>query len=182
MNSSILHRSNLSKERKAFLEELKNQNEYYDVEAPNVYKRTSKQEELDTLWKTFKINQKENQNPGVYLTVGFIAGAVSMFLMTALLSFGVNSDKTTESSLKPVKKTHVSKDVKIIPADVDTQATENGSKKETYTIKDGDTLAGIIIRFYGKYDVSKIDKIKEANNMSDVNRLRVGDVITIPLD
>ena len=182
MNSSILHRSNLSKERKAFLEELKNQNEYYDVEAPNIYKRTSKQEELDTLWKTFKINQKDNQNPGVYLTVGFIAGAVSMFLMTALLSFGVNSDRTSESALKPVKKTHVSKEVKIIPADVDAQAVETTAKKETYTIKDGDTLAGIIIRFYGKYDVSKIDKIKEANNMSDVNKLRVGDVITIPLD
>jgi len=103
MRSSILHRSNLSKERKAFLEELKNQNEYYDVEAPNIYKRTSKQEELDTLWKTFKINQKDQQNPGVYLTVGFIAGAISMFMMTALLSFGVNSDNVSEAALKPVK-------------------------------------------------------------------------------
>ena len=182
MNSSILHRSNLSKERKAFLEELKNQNEYYDVEAPNVYKRTTKQEELDTLWKTFKINQKDQPNPGVYLTVGFIAGAVSMFMMTALLSFGVNSDKATESALKPMRKTQVSKDVKIIPADVSEPAAAEGATKETYTIKEGDTLAGIIVRFYGRYDVSKIEKIQKANNMSDANKLRVGDTITIPLD
>ena len=183
MRSSILHRSNLSKERKAFLEELKNQNEYYDVEAPNIYKRTSKQEELDTLWKTFKINQKDQQNPGVYLTVGFIAGAISMFMMTALLSFGVNSDNVSEAALKPVKKTHVSKDVKIIPADVnEADSITNGTTKETYTIKEGDTLAGIIIRFYGKYDVSKIEKIKQANNLTDVNKLKIGDVITIPLD
>ena len=111
MKSSILHRSNLSKERKAFLEELKNQNEYYDVEAPNIYKRTSKQEELDTLWKTFKVNQKEQPNPGVYLTVGFIVGAISMFMMTALLSFGVNSDKTSDSILKPMKKSNIEKPV-----------------------------------------------------------------------
>ena len=183
MKSSILHRSNLSKERKAFLEELKNQNEYYDVEAPNIYKRTSKQEELDNLWKTFRVNQKDQQNPGVYLTVGFIAGAISMFIMTAFLSFSVNSDKVSESALKPVRKTNIVKEVKIIPADVSSEtAVVEGTTKETYTIKQGDTLAGIIVRFYGRYDVSKIEKIKEANNLADVNRLKIGDTITIPLD
>ena len=185
MKSSILHRSNLSKERKAFLEELKNQNEYYDVEAPNINKRTSKQEELDTLWKTFKVNQKEQPNPGVYLTVGFIVGAISMFMMTALLSFGVNSDKTSDSILKPMKKSNIAKEVKIIPADVSAEKTTllpETTTNETYTVKEGDTLAGIIVRFYGRYDVSKIEKIKEANNLADVNRLRVGDTITIPLD
>lgn len=185
MKSSILHRSNLSKERKAFLEELRSQNEYYDVEAPNIYKRTSKQEELDTLWKAFKVNQKEQPNPGVYLTVGFIVGAISMFIMTALLSFGVNSDTTTESVLKPMKKSNIAKEVKIIPAEVSAEEEvliPEATTKEVYTIKEGDTLAGIIVRFYGRYDVSKIEKIKEANNMSDVNKLRVGDTITIPLD
>ena len=108
-----------------------------------------------------------------------------MFIMTALLSFGVNSDTTTESILKPMKKSNIAREVKIIPAEVSAEEEvliPEATTKEVYTIKEGDTLAGIIVRFYGRYDVSKIEKIKEANNMSDVNKLRVGDTITIPLD
>ena len=182
MKSSTLHRANLSKERKAFLEELKAQNEFYEIGAPNVYKRTSKQQELDALWKMFKINQKDSSNPGVYLTVGFIAGAISMFMMTALLSFGVNSDNS-EARVMPIRKNHKAAEVKIIPADEKTISEEaSAGSSESYTVKDGDTLERMIIRFYGKYDSSKVSKIKEANSLDNPNKLKVGQVLTIPLD
>ena len=53
---------------------------------------------------------------------------------------------------------------------------------ESYTIKAGDTLEGVIIRFYGKYDTSKVSKIMEANNLSNPNQLAIGQKLIIPMD
>ena len=53
---------------------------------------------------------------------------------------------------------------------------------QTYTVKSGDTLAGIIIRFYGKYDVSKIERIKQANNMKNADSISIGQELIIPMD
>ena len=53
---------------------------------------------------------------------------------------------------------------------------------ENYTVKSGDTLEGIIIRFYGKYDTSKVSRIMQANGMKNPNQLSIGQSLVIPLD
>ena len=185
MKSSTLRRSNLSKERMLVLEELsKNRQKPYDA-SPGVYVRANKEKELDVLWQNFRVNQKEEKSAGVYLVTGFIAGAVSMLIMTTLLSFSMHSSEAPDLSL-PTKQPREHAKLTFIPADKSvneeqsTATTNAGS--ETYTIKSGDTLAGIIIRFYGSYDVSKIEKIRKANNMSNPNDLQIGQQLIIPMN
>jgi len=179
MKSSTLRRSNLSKERMLILEELaKNKKLPYD-ESPGVYVRSNKDKELDVLWQNFRVSQKEDKSPGIYLATGFIAGAIAMLVMTTLLSFSVRGTDNAPSAPRLKEKAKLT----FIPADK-TVNEETTSKKgnESYTVKDGDTLAGIIIRFYGSYDVSKIDTIKQANKMSNPNNLKIGQNLIIPMD
>ena len=167
------------------LEELRaKSNTITEDTAPKTYVRPSKEKELDVLWQNFKVNQKVEKSPGVYLATGFIAGALCMFLMTALLSFSSNSLSNSASVdqpklIKRVKNQDAAK-LAIIPADKAEPAQT--AAPETYTIKSGDTLEGVIIRFYGKYDNSKVAKIMEANNMSNPNQLAIGQKLIIPMD
>lgn len=182
MKSSTLRRSNLSKERMLVLEELsKNKKQPYDA-SPGVYVRPNKEKELDVLWQNFRVGQKEEKSPGIYLATGFIAGAVAMLIITTLLSFfSVQSTDSLDvpTGPKPREKAKLT----FIPADR-TAPEETASPKanETYTVKSGDTLAGIIIRFYGSYDVSKIEKIKQANGMANADSLKIGQDLIIPMD
>lgn len=182
MKSSTLRRSNLSKERMHVLEELsKNKKQPYDA-SPGVYVRANKEKELDILWQNFRVNQKEDKSPGIYLATGFIAGAIAMLIMTTLLSFSVQGTKSSDV-IAPAKQTKEKARLTFIPADK-TSVTETTPTKgnEAYTVKSGDTLAGIIIRFYGSYDLSKVEKIKEANKMANPNNLQIGQTLIIPMD
>lgn len=49
---------------------------------------------------------------------------------------------------------------------------------KTYTVKSGDTLGGIAIKQYGKFN--RYTDIAKANNMKDPNVIRVGQVLKIP--
>lgn len=185
MKSSTLRRSNLSKERMVILEELsRNRKQPYDA-SPGVYVRSNanKDKELDVLWQNFKVSQKEDKSPGIYLATGFIAGAVVMLIMTTLLSFSVNGGYSTDSAPKHKIKKEKAR-LTFIPADktaaVEDSATVKGN--ESYTVKEGDTLAGIIVRFYGSYDVSKIEKIRVANGLANANNLKLGQTLIIPMD
>lgn len=186
MKSSTLRRSNLSKERMIILEELSRNKKQPNDSSVGVYVRAnaneSKDKELDVLWQNFKVSQKEDKSPGIYLATGFIAGAVAMLIMTTLLSFSVRG--TDSSNVAPVHKAKEKARLTFIPADKATVSEETTVTKgnESYTVKSGDTLAGIIIRFYGSYDVSKIDKIQKANGMKNPNDLQIGQTLTIPME
>ena len=184
MKSSTLRRSNLSKERMVILEELsKNRKQPYDA-SPGVYVRTNanKDKELDVLWQNFKVSQKEDKSPGIYLATGFIAGAVAMLIMTTLLSFSVRGGDS--ANVAPAHKAKEKAKLTFIPADKTAAVEETATAKgnESYTVKSGDTLAAIIIRFYGNYDVSKIEKIRVANGLADANNLKLGQTLIIPMD
>ncbi len=196
MRNSSIYRSNLSGEKVAFLSEIKNQKEdnLFD-NTPKAYKRPGKQKELDLLWQNFKINPKEEKSPGVYLLTGFVAGALCMFLMNAILSIGSNisSDNRTASLGQPKfekkisrksKLPQITSQVEVIPAVASTSVQEETEipKVETYTVKSGDSMSSIVYRFYGKYDLSKVDKIKQANNLTNENKLSIGQKLIIPLD
>lgn len=195
MKNSTLYRANLSRQKISLLKELseKKSNISYDNTSPEVYVRPTKEQELDALWKNFKVSDKTTKSPGVYLVVGFIVGAVAMFLMTALLSFVANSsdrmndfDKIQKVKIKPETKT----DLAIIPSDVKTVApvaTTTATpvttpNTQTYTVKSGDSLEGIVVRFYGSFNDAKIQKVMQANNITNPNALQIGQQLKIPMN
>lgn len=184
MKNSTLYRSNLTKEKMALLEELQSEAQEQENNL-SVYKRPSREKELDVLWKNFKVNQRGNKSPGVYLTIGFITGAFCMFLMTALLSFGTMQTDTITKEEIVTKKPKASK-LSFIPISKKQKESVKveapATTYQSYTVASGDTLEKIIIRFYGKNDVSKIDKIVEANKLSSPNSLSIGQKLVIPMD
>lgn len=202
MRNSSIYRANLSDEKLAFLADIKEQKDAVnnrelqgEIHEPHAYKRPEKQKEIDLLWQTFKINPKEEKSPGVYLLTGFIAGALCVFIMTSVL--GISSKMTSEPSEtslgQPKFEKKISRKSKIpqIATPVSVIDTNNQieadlsvttPKVENYTVKQGDSMSSIVYRFYGKYDLSKVEKIKNANNLSSEHKLSVGQNLIIPLD
>ena len=175
MKSSTLRRSNLSKEKMAVLEALSKykQDSTYD-NSPNVYVRPNKEKELDLLWQNFKISQKSEKSPSVYLATGFIAGAITMLMLTTIISFSVKgSDVKVPANNAKVQNENVN----FLPAG------ESAAKEsEVYTVQIGDTVESILIRFYGSYSPEKANAIQKANNLSNLNRLQIGQKLTIPME
>ena len=175
MKSSTLRRSNLSKEKMAVLEALSKykQDSSYD-NSPNVYVRPNKEKELDLLWQNFKISQKSEKSPSVYLATGFIAGAVTMLMLTTIISFSVKGSDVNV----PANNTKVqTENVNFLPAG-ETAVKES----EVYTVQSGDTVESISIRFYGSYSPEKANAIQKANNLKNLNRLQIGQKLTIPME
>ena len=191
MRNSSLYRSNISSEKVAFLSELKNQREF-DIEEsnePKAYKRLGKQKELDLLWQNFNISAKEEKSPGIYLLTGFIAGVLSMFVMNAVFSIGSDITNTDSPSAlgqpkyeKKISRKSKLPQIAVIPASEKTNQEVEIPTYETYTVKSGDSMSSIVIRFYGKYDLDKVEKIKQANNLASANKLSIGQKLVIPMN
>jgi nucleoid-associated protein YgaU len=62
-------------------------------------------------------------------------------------------------------------------ADLHHEITTTGSA-QSYTIASGDNLSKISKHFYG--DANKYQKIAQANNIADANKIQAGQTITIP--
>ena len=195
MRNSSIYRSNLSDEKIAFLSEIKNQKEYnQDDNAPKAYKRPGKQKELDLLWQNFKINPKEEKSPGVYLLTGFIAGALCMFIMNAILSISSNisSPVTSTASLgqpkyekkiyRKSKLPQINSQVAVVPAASQLVEESEIPAVETYVVKDGDSMSSIVLRFYGKYDPAKVEQIKQVNHLTNAHKLSIGQKLIIPIE
>ncbi|MCD7740412.1 MAG: LysM peptidoglycan-binding domain-containing protein [Candidatus Gastranaerophilales bacterium] len=194
MRNSSIYRSNLSDEKVAFLSELKSQKELKeDDNTPKTYKRQGKQKELDLLWQNFKINPKEEKSPGVYLLTGFIAGALCIFIMNSIISISSNiaAEPSSKSLGQPKfekkisrksKLPQINSNISVIPASASSSEDALVPAVETYTVKSGDSMSSIVYRFYGKYDPSKIEKIKQANKLTNANKLSIGQKLIIPID
>lgn len=172
MKSSTLRRSNLSKEKMAVLEALSKykQESSYD-NSPSVYVRPSKEKELDLLWQNFKISQKSEKSPSVYLATGFVAGALTMLMLTAIVNFSVKDSNV------PTKAKVQKESVNFLPAG-ETATRES----ETYIVQSGDTVENIMIRFYGSYSPEKAKVVQQANNLKNLNKLQIGQQLTIPMN
>ncbi|MDR1327936.1 MAG: LysM peptidoglycan-binding domain-containing protein [Heliobacteriaceae bacterium] len=185
MKSSTIRRSNLSKEKMAVIEALSKyrQESAYDS-SPNVYVRSgshvpaaksSREEELDRLWRNFRISQRTDKSPNVYVAAGFIAGAVVMLALSALISFSARGIDN-HTVIKP-KKAKMS--VNLIPSSAQkVQATAS----EVYTVQSGDTMESIQMRFYGLHSPEKLKTILEANGIDNPHKLSIGQKLTIPMD
>ena len=186
MKSSTLRRSNLSKEKMAVLEALSNyRHEAYDKNTPKTYIRSNKEKELDILWQNFKINQKSEKSPSVYLGIGFVAGAVSMLLLTTIIGFSARNIESTALSPKADKISNEKVKVDLIPPTV---ATEEVSKEtasqssETYTVQSGDTMGAILVRFYGSETRENRIKVMNANKITNPNKLSIGQKLILPMN
>ena len=97
-----------------------------------------------------------------------------------LLEEDREDETSTGSSLIPVRKpVEAVKQEPQKPADV-VPEKKAPDRPKTYTVEDGDTLYGIAKKFYGNIQAWKA--IREANKavISSDNRLKAGDVITLP--
>lgn len=139
-----------------------NQSSSYD-ESPDVYVRPDKDKELDLLWQNFKISQKSEKSPGVYLATGFIAGAITMLLFSSIINVSIKSDKAA------AKQT------------VTATATASKAESQTYVVQSGDTIENICLKFYGTYNPAKVNAIQQASNLSNANKLQIGQTLTIPM-
>jgi len=199
MKSSTLYRSNLSREKVQQLEGFKTRNGHhanisYDENTPSVYVRPKKEKELDTLLGNFHISTSKEKTPAVYLVSGFLVGAVCMFMMTAFVSLSANNETVVDESYtvpvaeKPSKglfnfaKKEKKSSITIIPADTAVVESTPVMKSEHYTVKSGDTLESIIIRFYGKFEADKVAQIAAANKMANPNALQIGQKLIIPME
>lgn len=200
MKTSTLNRSMLSGESMALLAELKSLNEESERESANINNSMqSKQDELDILWQNFKITQKEEKSPGIYILAGFIAGALSMFLMTAMLSFTTfsNTDGSVSAPVqerKIVKKDHGSFAPIGSPQYVADQATVADLTAEEavvnapavindkYKVKAGDSLEAISVKFYGKASPENTKKLQAANGLASPHAIYAGQELLIPMN
>jgi nucleoid-associated protein YgaU len=64
-------------------------------------------------------------------------------------------------------------------ADLHHEIVTTGGPNQSYTVKSGDTLSKISNRFYGS--PNKYSNIAQASNISDPNKIQVGQQITIPV-
>jgi nucleoid-associated protein YgaU len=62
-------------------------------------------------------------------------------------------------------------------ADLHHEIATTGST-QSYTIQSGDNLSKVSKHFYG--DANKYEKIAQANNIADANKISAGQTITIP--
>ena len=186
MDRSNFHRAGLTRENLSPLESSRSfdldRSEYSRYSKPS----PSKTSELDVLWRSVGKTSADTRvakqkAPGVYLLIGFICGALFMGVISAIAGFSnlAGSQKTEEIIVQQAPKANVA----VIGPD--TQAPVEAvsvPSEEKYEVKSGDTLDGIAYRFYGKYDVEKIEAIQKLNNIVDPSSLQIGQVILIPVD
>ncbi len=199
MKGSSLHRAGLSRENMSLLEnygtyEIQSDTNYrsysntqeqqlqssYDSSSNN----QSNESELDVLWRSVnKNNDTRTSRPksaGVYLIIGFILGCLFMGVVSFIAS--MSSVKPAAQVEEVVVKEPEPSTVSVIAADVpNSPQVVQIASEEKYEIQSGDTLDKIVVRFFGDYDLDKIQAIQKLNNISDPTAIQIGQVIRIPL-
>ena len=178
MKSSTIRRSNLSKEKMAVLEALSKYKTDASDNTPNVYVRPSRDKELDLLWQNFKVNQKADKSPSVYLGTGFIAGVVTTIIAGAVIGLSMNGIASTPNISVDKKANVKNEKLNFVPA---AEQAAEGLVDEVYTVQSGDTMESILTRFYGGYSQERAWAVMNANNMKNPNKLSIGQKLTIPM-
>ena len=177
--------------------------EYYRPEEINdsqSYESASKSKEIDLLWQNFKTTQFSSNSPVANIFIGFISGVLcTLFIMAC---FGVFS-KSPAPSMAPIVESTVSEQIEdsqsevsnkvSIPGEDDfvqpveqvsqtTQADNSNdtSKMTKYIVKNGDTGEAIIKRHYGVWSQEKLDAIIRVNNLKNLDRLQIDQVLYLP--
>jgi len=182
MKSSTLRRSNITKEKVQMMEALSRYNRQHQDE--DFYKSQNKTREIDVLWQSFGVKRNEKA-PQVYFVTGIIFGVIITLAITTVVSLLINISTPKDDVILPAKKTpavETSGKFSFIPADSAAVKPAATATTETYTVKSGDTLENIVIRFYGSFDMRKVNAIQEANKMANPNALSIGQKLIIPMN
>ncbi len=177
MKSMTIRRSNLSKEKMAVLEALRQyKNEDSTEFGPHVYIRPQelhhrKKEDLDLLWKNFKIQEFSTgeKAPKLYAMTGIAAGVLLVAGLTMAAIFAHNVKTSELASTGNAFGIGTAQNV-------ETQAPT------TYIVQNGDTIEQILIKFHGKYSKVMESNLLQANNMSNPNKLSIGQQLVIPMN
>ena len=183
MKSSTLRRSNITREKVAMMEALSRYNQKHQDE--DFYKTQNKSRELDVLWQSFGVKPQRNEKaPQVYFVTGFILGVIATLAVTTLVSLLVSFTTPKDEMVIPKRSAAVETTGKVsfIPADTAAAKPVAPLANEEYVVKSGDTLESIVIRFYGSFDMSKVNAIQEANRMANPNALSIGQKLIIPMN
>ena len=183
MKSTTLRRSNITREKVAMMQALSNYNARHQDE--DYYKSQNKTRELDVLWQSFGVKPQKNEKaPQVYFVTGLILGVIITLAITTLVSLLVNFSTPKEEVVVPKKITTESAGkFSFIPADsTATKSVVTPVLNEEYVVKEGDTLESIVIRFYGSFDMNKVNAIQDANKMANPNTLSIGQKLIIPMN
>ena len=186
MKSTTLRRSNITREKVQMMEALNRYNHQHQDE--DFYKSQNKTRELDVLWQSFGVRPQRNEKaPQVYFVTGLIFGVIITLAITTVLSLLINLSSPKDDVVVPTKKSVATSEASgkfsFIPADsAGTKPASVVIKNQEYTVKAGDTLESIVIRFYGSFDMRKVNAIQDANKMANPNALSIGQKIIIPMN
>ena len=182
MKSTTLRRSNITKEKIAMMESLSRYNRQHQDE--DFYKSQNKTRELDVLWQSFGVKPQKNEKaPQVYFVTGFILGVIATLAITTIISLLINLSTPKDELIIPKKQAVESAGkFSFIPADSAAVKPVANASNEEYTVKEGDTLESIVIRFYGSFDMSKVNAIQSTNKMANPNALSIGQKLIIPMN
>ena len=176
MNGTTFNRTNLSEEKVAVLNALKRYKNGDFSLTPNVYirpedKKHPKHEELDLLWNNFKVQDmiSPDKAPKLFIAAGIVSGVILMsgLVLTGVFAHGVNRDTVAKAEYT------------LIPSSGSSGVVSND---EHYIVQSGDTIEKILIRFYGSYTKTFENNLLKANNMSNPNKLSIGQELVIPMN
>lgn len=180
MKSSTLHRSNLSKERIAVLEELISDRRRPTSASPGVYMRSNKDKDLDLLWQGLKPSAQKMPMPtrssASLISIGFVIGAICTFLLTSIF-YSTDRNDVDYTAWKKTDSAPIA--LNVTPAD-DVVAPKAAATTRSYTIKSGDTLDSISLKFYG--NTSNVKKIQAANKLESPHKISIGQKLIIPVE
>ena len=181
MKSSTLRRSNITREKIAMLSAL---SDYNAAKGRSNAHITDKQAELDMLWQNFKIAATSNKSPKAYFSAGFFIGIVVSLIVGVFISFFIGYSPLNDINISAPKSAKENVKFTFIPADKQAPAEDAAQKvtEKEYTVQSGDSLEDISMRFYGKFDESKIKAIQVRNDLKDVNSIKIGQKLIIPME
>ncbi len=181
MKSSTLRRSNITREKMAMLSALSEYNASKGRSNANI---TDKQAALDMLWRNFDLVTSSSKSPKAYFTVGFFTGIVASLVVAIFISFFIGYSPLNDLNFSAPKSAKENVKFTFIPADKQAPSEEAVQKplEKEYTVQAGDSLEDISVRFYGKYDESKIKAIQVKNELKDVNSIKIGQKLIIPME
>lgn len=173
MRSSTFHKTALSKEKLAALESMLAEGKANYDETPGVYVRSNKARDLDLLWQVNRASAKHKKMTRKQVIASFVAGILCTIFITS--SFNNISNNMADFDFWQ----------KSIPMGVNVSPADNKAPTvhtETYTVKAGDTIDSIVMRYYGIYDVERIRQIQSINNLEDPSKIALGQTLTIPIN
>lgn len=179
---------------------------------PKPEPRNTKSQEIDLLWQTFKSAQFNTNSPWMQIVGGFLLGLFAAFLIVStflvysanktgnivnskqiLINFG-NSSKSVESvqmsedisEIQNQGQTTVNEETEVQNQTSETENTDTATydyaQTKKYTIQDGDTVEGIIKKYYGAYTPERAEAIMKANNLTNLDHISIGQVLIIPIE